>query len=902
MSMPSRPSSKLTLHDILSRLDLPTVRKILGPKGSTHLDRAGAEDIDFDTQVRFSSRQLRVSFPGAGGESASAAVVVRLDPAARHRLRITTTARGEEASYLRAATLSMVLEEKHQLGLSSMPNHDIPWEHMSAGELEARALAERRQRSQEERMGVRATDPAIPWTDYTVTSAESGRAYRVALRGMQRGQSYCSCPDFRRNLLGVCKHILRVQERVAKSFPARALQTPWTPQRIAVYALYEGETRIGIEIPAGLPSELQGLLKPWRQRCARSPEEMLEIVGLIGELVRRNIDFAVYPDAEEILNGVAHRKRFERLVAAIRSNPAGHPLRRELLRVELLPYQLDGIAFAAGAGRAILADDMGLGKTVQGIGMAELLARFTGIQRVLVVCPASVKSQWRLEVQRFSHRTVAVVMGKASERHAQYEDGAFFTVCNYEQILRDHLVIENVRWDLIILDEAQRIKNWEAKTSRVIKNLRSTFALVLTGTPLENRLEDLYSIMEFIDDRRLGPAYRFIHQHRQASDTGRVTGYRNLDHVRERIEPVLLRRTRQGVALDLPPRSTEIVRILPTEEQSGMERASMMVVQSIIQKHFLTEMDLLRLQKTLLMARMACNSTFLVDKNPPGYSSKLERLAEILETLCGEPQRKMIIFSEWTTMLDLVEPVLRDLGADFVRLDGKVPPKQRQNLVNSFQNRSECRAFLTTNAGSTGLNLQAADTVINLDLPWNPAILEQRIGRAYRMGQKRKVQVYILITEGTIEENMLQTLSAKHELATAVLDPDSNLADVALTTGIENLKRRVEILLGAKPEAEPDISDQQRVESELAANNAARVSEAGGALVLAAFSLIGELLPSTSKPSPGAVSAIRSGLAACLGADESGRPQLTLTLPGEQALDTLTGALAQLMAAAGAGR
>ncbi len=900
--MPARPSSKLTLHDILSRLDLSTVRKILGPKGSTHLDRAGAADIDIDNHVRLTSRQLRVIFPGDGKDNGPATVVIRLDPAARHRLRITTDAPGQEASYLRAVTLSMVLEEKNQLGLSSLPNHDIPWEHMNAGELEARALEERRLRSQEEKMQVRSSNPTTPWTDYTVSSKESGRTYRVALRGMQRGQSYCSCPDFRRNLLGACKHLLRVQHRVGKTFPASVLDTPWKPERIAVYALYDGETRIGIEIPAGLPKELQGLLQPWRQRCARSPEEMLEVVGLIRDLMQRNIDFSVYPDAEEILNRVAHRKRFEKLVDSIRANPAAHPLRRELLRVELLPYQLDGIAFAAGAGRAILADDMGLGKTVQGVGVAELLARFTGIQRVLVVCPASIKSQWRNEVQRFSHRSVAVVTGKASDRRAQYEEGTFFTVCNYEQVLRDILAIENVRWDLIILDEAQRIKNWEAKTSRVIKNLRSTFALVLTGTPLENRLEDLYSIMEFIDDRRLGPAYRFIHQHRQANDTGRITGYRNLDHVRERIEPVLLRRTRQSVALDLPPRTTEIVRIPPTEEQFGMERAAMMVVQSIIQKHFLTEMDLLRLQKTLLVARMACNSTYLVDRKPPGYSSKLERLAEILETLCGEPQRKMIIFSEWTTMLDLVEPILENLGADFVRLDGKVPQKQRQNLVNRFQNQNECRAFLATNAGSTGLNLQAADTVINLDLPWNPAILEQRIGRAHRMGQNRKVHVYVLITETTIEESMLQTLAAKHELATAVLDPDSNLADVALTTGIENLKRRVEILLGAKPEAEPDISERERVESELAAVNKARVSEAGGALVLAAFGLIGELLPATGKPAPEAVSAIRSGLAGCLGADESGRPQLTLTLPGEQALETLTGALAQLLAAAGAGR
>lgn len=316
-------------------------------------------------------------------------------------------------------------------------------------------------------------------------------------------------------------------------------------------------------------------------------------------------------------------------------------------------------------------------------------------------------------------------------------------MCNYEQVLRDFLDIERTKWDLIILDEAQRIKNWEAKTSRIIKCLRSPFALVLSGTPLENRLDDLYSVVEFIDDRRLGPAYRFINRHRVATETGKVLGYKNLEALRQHLKPVLLRRTRASVAMELPRRTTEIVRITPTDEQLQLHGAQMQVVQTITRKSFLTEMDLLRLQKALLLARMSANSTFLVDKQPPGYSTKLERVGELLETLCAEPARKLIVFSEWTTMLNLVEPLLKRLKADFVRLDGSVPQKQRSRLVHKFQTDANCRAFLATNAGATGLNLQAADTVINLDLPWNPALLEQRVARAHRMGQKRPVQVCI---------------------------------------------------------------------------------------------------------------------------------------------------------------
>ena len=164
-----------------------------------------------------------------------------------------------------------------------------------------------------------------------------------------------------------------------------------------------------------------------------------------------------------------------RLAEEIRQDPAEHPLRRELLNAELLPYQLDGIAFAVGAGRAVLADDMGLGKTIQGIGVAELLARLADIRRVLVVCPASLKSQWRSEIDRFCDRSSQLVIGSAEERVAQYDNDTFFTICNYEQILRDHPTVERIKWDLIILDEGQRIKNWESKTSRLIRSLQFAF-------------------------------------------------------------------------------------------------------------------------------------------------------------------------------------------------------------------------------------------------------------------------------------------------------------------------------------------------------------------------------------------------------------------------------------------
>jgi SNF2 family DNA or RNA helicase len=588
-------------------------------------------------------------------------------------------------------------------------------------------------------------------------------------------------------------------------------------------------------------------------------------------------------------------------VAEIRKNPKNHPMRKTILKTELLPYQLDGIAFAVGVGRAVLADDMGLGKTIQGIGVAEMLSLEAGISRVLVICPASLKSHWRLEIERFSGRSSQMVLGTAKERAAQYGNGCFFTICNYEQVLRDLLPIERTKWDLIILDEGQRIKNWEAKTSQVIKALKSRFALVLSGTPLENRLDELFSVVEFIDDRRLGPAFRFYNRYRVVDERGRVLGYKNLDDLRERLKPVLLRRTRKMVLTELPSRATEVRRIPPTQEQLDLHHGQMKIIRKIISKRYISEMDLLRLQKALLLCRMTANSTFLVDKVAPGYSSKLVEFENLIDQLIEEEDRKIVLFSEWTTMLNLIEPILSKRRLNYVRLDGSIPQKKRQGLIYQFQRERDCKLFITTNAGSVGLNLQAANTVINVDLPWNPAVLEQRISRVHRMGQKRPVQAFLLVTEETLEEKLLGTLSAKHELAMAALDPDSRVKSVDLASGMEELKRRLEVLLGTKPDAALDESRKTEVEKEVELlARKEKVAAAGGQLLGAAFAFIGEIFSRKEETEEAAQMAdmFRKRLSDCMEKGEDGELKMTITLPDETVLNTMAKSLAQVMGSA----
>ncbi len=889
MKSASTNKRELTLKDHLSRLTYQRARRLLGAEGDRLIRQGGGREIDIDQDVYLGDDLLRVSLRDA-------VVTITLMSEARQRLRWNCTRCDTPCEHVGAA-LSLVLEEKTALGLAAPPPERVPVESLGEEELVRTAIADRQERARSERMTVRSTTPEKLWTDYLVTNAQSGKTYRVALRGWEPGESYCSCPDFRKNTLGVCKHVLKVHQKVKSRFSAAVRARPYRQKRIAVHLLYGKTLELRLLLPNRFDESIEAIVRPIRDRAIQDVHDLLKRVR---KLTALGHDVTIYPDAEEHIQRRLFAERIASKVAEIRRDTQAHPLRKELLKAELLPYQLDGIAFAVGAGRAILADDMGLGKTIQGIGVAELLAREADISKVLIICPASLKSQWRSEIQRFSGRDCQLVLGSAQERAAQYDNGSFFTVCNYEQVLRDILAIEKVKWDLIVLDEGQRIKNWEAKTSRVVKGLRSPFALVLSGTPLENRLDDLFSVTEFIDDRRLGPAFRFYNRHRVVDEKGKVLGYKDLTELRKTLQPILLRRTRALVMKDLPPRSTEVLRIAPTMEQADLHGAHKRIISQIVNKPYVTEMDLLRLQKALLMCRMSADSTFLVDKQAPGYSSKLEALDDLLEDLLQEQDRKVILFSEWTTMLDLIQPILEKRGAQYVRLDGSVPQKKRQQLVGAFRKDPDRKLFITTNAGATGLNLQAANTVVNVDLPWNPAVLEQRIARAHRMGQRRPVQVFVLVTEQTIEESLLGTLSAKHELALAALDPDSDVDSVELVSNMEELKRRMEILLGAEPEAPIDQSEQARQAEE--AERLARkekVAVAGGQLLGAAFSFLGELVPAADQTdeSRQVAQAIKERLAECMETDQDGRLKLTVTLPDASALDGLADSLARLLGA-----
>lgn len=891
-----RKRKKNVFHQRLGSLTYAQACQLLGNEGAT-LIREGNQFLELDLDDVFLGGDLyRVRFDDPECDKGLAIASITLESGRRRQLLLDCDQCEKPCIHLGAA-LDHLLQAKSDLGLAQPPDESVPLEHLTTTELNQRAIADRKARAADERMKVRSAHPKKPWTDYMVTSERSGRTYRVALRGFNLGDAFCSCPDFRTNKLQTCKHILHVEAKVQKRFSAAQLRSPFQRKTVSVSLSYSDQRGIKFHLPYKADDAISEVIDGADQVPIA---DAVEALHRINALENAGHEVRIYADAESFIQRQLTLDRVRKECDAIRQNPADHPLRTQLLDATLLPYQLDGIAFAAGAGRAILADDMGLGKTIQGIGVAELLSQLAEIRRVLIVAPASLKSQWRSEILRFSGRSTQIVLGTGAERAEQYRSDAFFTICNYEQVLRDLTAIEDTPWDLIILDEGQRIKNWESKTSNVIRQLESPFRLVLSGTPLENRLGDLFTVTRFVDEDRLGPAYEFFHKHHVVDERGKTLGYQRLDELRESLRPILLRRTRSEVAKQLPERTDEVIRIEPTAEQKEINDAHLAIVAQIVNKKFMTEMDVLRMQKSLLMARMACNSTYLIDQEEPEFSTKLERLTELLSDLIEDPTRKIVLFSEWRRMLDRIENRLDEMDCQYVRLDGQIPQKKRGELVSRFQNDPECRVICMTNAGSTGLNLQAANTVINVDLPWNPAVLEQRIARAYRMGQKNPVHIYKLVTVGDmIEERLLGTLASKQELADASIDMDSDVTEVAMVSGMEDLRRRLEVILDPIPAVPVDESQRRRVEAESQSLHVKRekVAAATGNLITAALSLAGELIPTKGDktPSEETVTSLTDQLSKCVDNDDQGRPQLTITLPDTEALRSLAKTLAQML-------
>ena len=727
-------------------------------------------------------------------------------------------------------------------------------------------IALRRWRGRTEIVAIEALEPGQPFFSAFRVQSGSGGFYDVEIRDLDGFNNSCGCIDHRANGLGTCKHIEGVlaalRQRNAKVFREAAAQG--TP-RIEVFLDRRGAATPALMWPAGgcrhasaASAWLAAFIEP-DGALAGDPNKVEALVSawrVAPADIRRRI--RVSRHFTPWLDRLRRERSREEARAAFLAEVEDGAASFDLLRLPLLPYQRDGMLHLAFGERALLADEMGLGKTVQAIAACELLARRKGIERVLVVCPASLKAEWEEQIARFTDRAARSVFGARPARLSCYREPAFFTIVNYEQVLGDASDINEILHpDVVVLDEAQRIKNWQIKTARRVKSLRSPYAFVLTGTPVENRIDELYSIVQYLDPELVGPLFRFNRDFYELDERGRPVDYKNLAELRRRLQPVMLRRRKSDVESELPGRTVKTYFVPMVEEQKQRYedyRAPAARLLAQAQRRPLSPKEFERLQMLLACMRMICDTPAILDPTCR-VSPKLEELEGILNDLLEEPERKIIVFSEWERMLELVHELAAELGVEVAWHTGSVPQQRRRAEIVRFKQDPACRLFLSTDSGSVGLNLQVASAVVNVDLPWNPAKLEQRIARAWRKNQTRSVTVVNLVCENSIEHQILHLLGHKQALADGVLDGQGDLSALKMPSGRAAIIERIQAMMKVEASAalrilspeEAFAEELRRRHGERALLIEARTGGDGHVRLLAVLDLDGAALAAEAK-------------------------------------------------------
>lgn len=684
------------------------------------------------------------------------------------------------------------------------------------------------------------------------------RPYRTLLAAVTPLVGSCSCKDFQKSGLGLCKHLLVVVEDMLKK--------PLKWQRATAAGLGPATRSARLFWDPVRPFTGPG---DWLERVAWSPglasngidEDMPEVVGRWFNPTE-NETWALRDEAPQALSPRLQLVTGLRLYlreqghngSMIGHDPALNPLleaeeerltrkligadltiemntKIDTLKRPLYPYQHEGVAGFLEKGRLLLADDMGLGKTVQAIAACHILWRGGEVKRGLLVVPAPLKSQWAREWALFSDAPMQIVEGSPSQREAIYrKQNQGFLIANYEQVLRDLPLMHEWAADLMVLDEAQRIKNWATKTAGYVKQLQPKYRLVLTGTPMENRLEELASVMDWVDERALEPKWRLAPWHATLCDgIQEVAGARNLDTLRTRLGDAMVRRLRREVLDQLPPRTDTRVPVDLTPAQRTEHDDLNAPIANLLRKgktRPLTQSEFLKLMQLLTTQRIICNGlaqlqfqevwptlsemvgiqdTMLGKLDSP----KLLEIRELLRQLVLESGQKVVVFSQWRRMLRLANWAVSDLlggaGLRSAFFSGDESQKRRTQNIIDFHDDPALAILFSTDAGGVGLNLQrAASSVINLELPWNPAVLEQRIGRVYRLGQKQPVQVYNLVSEQGIEARIANIVSDKQALFTELFDGTSNELEF---TGSGKFLDRMERLVA--PVQAPDLAEPE---------------------------------------------------------------------------------------------
>ena len=480
------------------------------------------------------------------------------------------------------------------------------------------------------------------------------------------------------------------------------------------------------------------------------------------------------PALDAVLEGAGGVKTdaaWKKHVARIRAAEGWTPVLPSTLQAELRDYQVEGFVWMSrlarwGAG-ACLADDMGLGKTVQAIAVMLDQAEEGPC---LVVAPTSVCPNWEAEIARFAPTLRTHRLAGTGDRAGLVASlgPRDVLICSYGLLYQTEEALTGRDWRMIVLDEAQAIKNAETKRAQTVQALQGKFRLALTGTPVENYLDEIWSLFSFVNPGVLGSREAF--QKRFTRPIERDKDAHARQALRSLLRPFLLRRTKAAVLSELPPRTEQTLNVEMTEGERAFYEA---LRQRSLERLAVLDMPegkrKIQILAEITRLRRACCNPALIDAAAGVPSGKLDAFMELVEDLIRN-RHKALVFSQFVGHLELVRAALDAKGIRYEYLDGGTPSAERERRVAAFQAGSADLFLISLRAGGTGLNLTAADYVVHLDPWWNPAVEDQASDRAHRIGQERPVTIYRLIMRDSIEEQILRLHRDKRDLASDLLE------------------------------------------------------------------------------------------------------------------------------------
>lgn len=435
------------------------------------------------------------------------------------------------------------------------------------------------------------------------------------------------------------------------------------------------------------------------------------------------------------------------------------------INLPLFNFQKIGASFLCSKKSALLGDEPGLGKSIQSLSVTIIKKS----KKTLIICPSSLKLNWKDEIQKwFKNKKINVITGDKSTRIKLWSEKADYYIMNYELLLRDIKEIEKIEWDVIIADEATRISNPKAKQSKIIKTIYAKHKIPMTGTPLSNSIQDIWNIVDFFNPSMLGTYWQFTEKYCIKDRFGGITGYKNLDDLKNILSEVMIRRTKDEVLKELPSKLYETIYVEFDDEEKKIYNAVQNEIASELKEYeinkVLNDKFLSNILVKMIRLKQITGSLELVSNHI--FSSKIKTLKELLKDII-HVQSKVLIYTQFSPMADILMRELKEYNP--LLMSGKVNNEKRKENENKFKKNEENKIMIMTSVGTHGLNLQRASYVIHYDLPWSLEKMEQREDRAHRIGQKRNVTVFKLIVQNSIDEYVLKVLHKKQKMSDDIL-------------------------------------------------------------------------------------------------------------------------------------